>query len=104
MKRLTDKQYTAFSHHAHNLYNAMYYNVPPVFSSRADMELAENELFSIYRDVTGYTLDGQCDTCRCDNWKALARVFFAEQARRAAEPARTTLKTKKIRKCKNETK
>lgn len=81
--KLTDSQYNAFKQHEPNLYNAIYFNIPPVFRSRDERAWAEAELYGIYLELTGLTLNPDCAMCEADNWKSLARLYFGEKKRRA---------------------
>ena len=98
--KLTDTQFDTFKQHDANLFNAVYFNMPPVFKSRAERKAAESELYAIYLELTGLTLNAGCDMCECDNWKALGRIYYKEQARRITLPQRNKIKRRK----KNETK
>lgn len=94
--KLTDSQYNAFKQHEPNLYNAIYFNMPPVFKDKSARKWAESELYAIYLELTGLTLNPECEMCACDNWKSMARVYFNEKKRRASlKPATKIKKGKK---------
>lgn len=90
--KLTDSQYNAFKQHEPNLYNAIYFNMPPVFKDKSERKWAESVLYAIYLELTGLTLNPECEMCICDNWKSMARVYFNEKKRRAALKPVTKIK------------
>ena len=93
--KLTDSQFDTFKQHEPNIYNAVYFNMPPVFKSRAERKAAESELYAIYLKLTGLTLNADCDMCECDNWKALGRIYYKELERRLGLSQRKQIKRSK---------
>ena len=93
--KLTDSQFDTFKQHEPNIYNAVYFNMPPVFKSRDERKAAEAELYAIYLKLTGLTLNADCDMCECDNWKALGRIYYKELERRLGLPQRNKIKRSK---------